>query len=278
MGIFAGVIYFFRALGLLLTNPSLIALALIPSLVTLGLSLFSLWLCGTYGAELIRDGLLSAGVELDPASWGAWIVEKGAWFLSGLLSVFITPWLVVLFGFPLCEPLSARADSILGGREVEVSFLKSILTGLKVSILVALIGITGSLFLLFLGLVPVLGLFTAPLSFFVWTPFVLCFDLCDAKFARLQLSFGERFGKLRQHFFSAISVGFVASLLIMPPFFNLLGLPVAVLMGTILAREIEIRDLTPSQNYPPQNYPPQNYPPQNRPPQNHPPRFTPPQQ
>lgn len=239
MGLLSGIIYFVRALFMLVSNPSLIGLALIPSLITLGLSIVSVWLCGHYGVKLLPDAMASIGVAIDPSSWVAWALEGGVWAVGLMLSVFLTPWLVILFGFPLCEPLSAKADALLGGDEVETSFIVGFISGLKVSVGLVILGLAGNAVLFFLGLIPGLGLFVAPLGLFVWTPLILCFDLCDAKFTRMDLTFKQRLQKLSSRLFSTISIGFVAGLLIMPPFINLLGLPVAVLMGTLYARSLE---------------------------------------
>jgi len=239
MGLFSGIFYLFRALIMLLSNPGLIGLALIPSLVTLGLSIVSVWLCGTYGATIIPDLMSTFGVTIEDGSWISWALTGGVWVVGLILSIFLTPWLVILFGFPLCEPLSAKADTLLGGEEISASFLGGLISGLQVSIGLVVLGLGGNILLFFLGLIPGVGLITAPFGLFVWTPLILCFDLCDAKFTRMQLSFGERFRKLRSHLFSTISVGLVAGLLIMIPFFNLIGLPIAVLMGTLYARSFE---------------------------------------
>ena len=240
MGLFSGIVYLFRSLFMLLSNPSLIGLALIPSLVTLALSLVSIWLCGHYGAKFIPEIISSLGVNPDSTSWLSWALKGGVWAAGSVLSILLTPWLVILFGFPLCEPLSVKADTLLGGEEVPTDLMSGLISGLKVSLGLAILGITGNALLLFLGLIPGLGLITAPLSLFVLTPFILCFDLCDAKFARKQIAFTHRFRILRRHFFSTISVGLVAGLLIMPPFLNLIGLPIAVLMGTLYARRLEV--------------------------------------
>ena len=239
MGLFSGVFYLFRALIMLLSNPGLIGLALIPSLVTLGLSIVSVWLCGTYGSTLITDLMSTLGVSIGENSWISWSLTGGVWVVGLILSVFLTPWLVILFGFPLCEPLSAKADTLLGGEEIPASFFGGLISGLQVSIGLVVLGLGGNILLFLLGLIPGVGLITAPLGLFVWTPLILCFDLCDAKFTRMQLSFRDRFLSLRRHLFSSISIGLVAGLLIMIPFFNLIGLPVAVLMGTLYARSLE---------------------------------------
>ena len=239
MGLFSGLIYLIKALLMLLRHPSLIGLALIPSFVTLILSIISVWVCGRYGVMWLPDLLGTLGWSIDDTSWLSSILKGSVWTLGLILSVFLTPWLVILFGFPLCEPLSAKADVLLGGEEVETSFWSGLISGLAVSIGLVILGIGGNLVLFALGIIPGLGLITAPLGLFVWTPFILCFDLCDAKFVRMNLTFKQRFQQLKRHPFSTVSVGLVASLLIMPPFLNLIGLPIAVLIGTLYARAIE---------------------------------------
>ena len=52
------------------------------------------------------------------------------------------------------------------------------------------------------------------------------------------MSFAQRKQAIFSRSFASISVGLVALALISPPFVNLLGLPVAVCMGTLHARAL----------------------------------------
>ena len=236
MGLFAGVYDLIRAIMMILTRPKLISLMLIPSLVCLLLSVGSTALCVSYSDELLKwifgEGWSSSGSLI-------WTIASGAvWGMGALLSLVITPWLVILIGGPLCGPLADAVDEQLGGPAVEQGALKSITGGLKISLLIAVLGLSGALGLFALSLVPGVGALTTPFNFLVWTPFFLCFDLCDPVFSRRALSLSQRLKGLRGHFLSTLSVGVVALLLITPPVVNLIGFPIAVVMGTLHAHRI----------------------------------------
>ena len=236
MGLLTGVSYFFQALSMLISSPTLLIKALIPALVALGLSLGLTTLGASYSDELTQWLLPNAG----DGGWLSALISWSSSIMIGLLSFLITPFLVVLVGLPLCEPLASTAHEQLGGAEVEVPFMTSLTSGLTLGLKVALIALLGSLALMLIGLIPPLGLLTAPFTLLVWAPFWLTFDLCEVVHTRANLSFSERSRQLRSHLLSTLSVGLVAALLIAPPFINLVGFPIAVLMGTIHARRLEV--------------------------------------
>lgn len=239
MGLLAGLTHFLGALGMLLTSPSLMIRALIPSAIALGLSILVMG----YGLE--HSDLLTAWLveSVDQESILYTVLSWSSYLLIGLLAFAISPLLMILFGIPLCEPLAGRAHDLLGGTEQDLPFLESVISGVMLGLKVVLITLLGNITLFFIGLIPPLGLVTAPFALFVWTPFWLCFDLCDAVHSRSHLSFSERSSILRQNLLETISVGLVAAFLVSPPYLNLIGLPIAVLMGTRHAHTIEIRRL-----------------------------------
>jgi uncharacterized protein involved in cysteine biosynthesis len=236
MGMFAGIYDLIRAIMMILTRPKLISLMLIPSFVCLLLSVGSTALCVSYSDEVLNWIFGEGWSSSDSLIWT--IASGAVWGMGALLSLVITPWLVILIGGPLCGPLADAVDEQLGGSAVEQGALKSLTSGLKVSILIVLIGLSGAVGLFTLSLVPGLGAFAAPFNFLIWTPFFLCFDLCDPVFSRRALSLSERMKGLRGHFLSTLSVGIVALLLITPPVVNLIGFPIAVVMGTLHAHRI----------------------------------------
>jgi uncharacterized protein involved in cysteine biosynthesis len=179
--------------------------------------------------------------ELTQEGWMGSVLAWLSGLMIALLSFLVTPFLVVLVGLPLCEPLASRAHELMGGAEVEVPLIESFMSGLTLSLKVAVIALSGGLALLALGMIPPFTLIAGPFTLLIWAPFWLCFDLCEVVHTRAHLSFAERARQLRGSLLSTASVGLVAGLLIAPPFFNLLGFPIAVLMGTLHARELELK-------------------------------------
>ena len=179
----------------------------------------------------------------------AWVEPDGdGWCrveLGGEGFAQLTPWLVMLLGLPLCEPLAARADAILGGQEVKGTFFGDIMASLRTTLGLTLVGIAGSIGLFLLGLIPGVGLLTGPFMALVWTPLFLCFDLCDSSLARRQLRFRQKVNAVLKRPFSSISMGLTGSVLLAVPLINLFGLPIAVLAGVIRVRDLEERGELP---------------------------------
>jgi CysZ protein len=237
MSLFHGIILFFKALGFLLKNTRLIPYALLPALVTLLVSLGSITLILIYG-----DEFLAYAAPQYFKNQSGWLASFSIWMIKLALNAlvfFLIPFLVMLVAFPLCEPLAIKCDDILGGKELEVGLFSGITRSFSVSIMVVTFGLFGSIALLFLGFIPIIGFLAPAFQILIWTPFLLCFDLCDSLFARRQYPFKERFGLLSQNLTKTIGIGLIASFCVSIPFLNLLTLPIAIVMGIMYAREIE---------------------------------------
>lgn len=237
MGIFAGITHFFGAVGMLITSPTLLIRALIPAGVALVLSMLMIG----YGLEY--SGALSDWLVgfADEGSLFHHVLAWSSYLLVGFLAFMISPLLMILFGIPLCEPLAGRAHDLLGGVDNDQPFLSSLILGVTLGLKVVVITLLGNVALFLIGLIPPLGLVTGPFALLIWTPFWLCFDLCDVVHARANLDFSSRVRLLRGNLLETVSVGLVAALLVSPPYLNLIGLPIAVLMGTRHARALEQR-------------------------------------
>lgn len=227
----AGPRYLIEALLLLLQRPALWPALFLPALSALLLSGLGILLAALYG-DTVTAALFPSLME---GEWG-WLASFALSGGMALAILFFSPWLVLLIGFPLCEPLIAQVDRALGGSETSVGFLEGLLRGLRVSVAVTLIGVGGALALALLGLIPPFSLFILPLQLLVWTPSFAAFDACDGLFGRRQLSLGARLKALSAAPLSTISVGLIVMLLIGIPLLNMLGLPLAAIIGTLYAR------------------------------------------
>lgn len=250
MGIFTGPGAAGQALGMIVGSRKLLLLALLPALVTLGLSMLGGWLAAHFSEAML------ASFWPEPDSWLLypfwWIISFILELASALLAILITPWLVMLVGLPLCEPLAAAIDEKLGGKAVESAFWPEILRTLGATLGITLLGLAGAIAFLLLGLIPGVGLITTPFVAFVWTPFFLAFDLCDSPLSRRQLAFKQKLGVLKSRPFTSVGIGLTGTFLLSVPLLNLLGLPVAVGMGVIAMRDLEkAGKLPPSPPSPP---------------------------
>ncbi len=238
MRVLAGVGNARRALGLIKQNPQLIPWALLPALITFGLSVIGIWLAVEYGDDVLAT--IWPEPEEGIMHW-VWVGTMSLLRLAtSLLTLFITPWLVILMGIPLCEPLACRADALLGGQDADIPFLKSLRDATKTGLMVAGIGLTGSIVFFVMGLIPGIGLITGPCVLFVWTPLILCFDLQDGPLSRRDLDLSSKLKLISGRPVESIVKGLIFMALLAVPVLNLIGLPIAVVAGVIAVREMEL--------------------------------------
>ncbi len=214
---------------LLRENPRLIPFALIPAVTAVLVSVLAFWLVYRYG--------LSGRIESD--SWWAAI---GVWVLRVIefLAALVTScWLVLLLGFPLCDPLTSRAEVIMGSKTTSAPFMEEVMRAIRSTTGMLLIGIAGSALLFFVGFAFGLAFITVPFTKFVWMPFFVAFDMTDPSLARRQLGFGQKLGVLLGNPVRTTSLGLVGVWMLAIPGVNFVGLPVAALAGVTHVRDLE---------------------------------------
>ncbi|MFZ4736399.1 MAG: EI24 domain-containing protein [Bradymonadia bacterium] len=233
-----GPLALLRALGLLAERPSLLLLALLPTVTALVGMGVAFWAVFTQ-----IDPLVAGWMKPDDwwvgVWWLAWVLDHLARLL---LVAFVVPWIVMLIGVPLCEPLAVRVERVLGGPALpEVGFFTEVAHSVRVSAGLMAVNLVGGLTLLVLGFVPVVGVAAGLFGLFVWAPCLLALDLQDGALSRRGLGLGARLALLRTQFFATWSLGLAALPLVSVPLLNLLGLPVAVVAGVLQVRALEAR-------------------------------------
>jgi uncharacterized protein involved in cysteine biosynthesis len=238
MKLLLGPLAVVRAVGVVVGNPHLVPLALIPSFIALAVSLLAITLSVSYGGDVMSR--LWAAPESGWLESVWWIARILLQLSSALLVLLVTPWLVMLVGFPLCEPLASRVDALLGGREVPAaSMIADAVMALRSSIALLAVGLSGGTVLFLLGLIPGVAALTAPFVTFIWTPFFVAIDLLDSSLSRRRLGFRAKVRFALEHIPVALGLGLVCAPLISVPFLNLLGLPLAVVAGVLVVRQLE---------------------------------------
>lgn len=237
MGLFAGPFAALRGLQLLLKHPTLVKLSLLPALLASVLSAIGVWAAIAYGPDLLSTILTEPENTILYVFW--WILALLVRISAAALSLIVTPWLVMFLGLPICEPLAAKADELLGGKPVEGSFVAEVVLAFTGSIGILGIGLAGTVVLFLLGLIPGLGAITAPFALLIWTPLFLAFDMCEASLTRRQFNLRQKLSLLSRNPLRTLSLGLTATVLVAVPVLNLVGLPIAVLAGVFVVRDME---------------------------------------
>lgn len=251
MGLFTGLGLFFDSLSLFRTHKKLKKLALIPGVAAL-IATFVLFLGSTALIPQLSSWLGNM-TESGASSWfSSWLgngTESALLFkaISAIgaliITVLLAPFMVMLIALPLCEPLAAEVDRLHGGEEVQQGLIDGVIRGVTLSLKLVVIGVGGSLILSVLSLMPVIGLLAVPFNLLVFTPFILALDLTDFVFARRGTGLADRVSHLKAHLTATIGLGIITVPLVSIPFLNLIGAPIAVIMGTLYARRIEAKVL-----------------------------------
>jgi len=218
-----------QGLRLLREHPRLIPFAIIPAVAAVLLSGMAFWLVYRYGFSTRLEG-------------DGWWMTAGVWILrvlEFLAAIVVSSWLVLLLGFPLCDPLTSRAEVVLGAKTRPAPFMEEVMRAVRSTAAMLLLGMAGSAVLLFVGVVFGLAFITVPFTKFVWTPFFVAFDMTDPSLARRQLGLRQKLGILVRHPVRTTSLGLVGTWMLAIPGINFVGLPVAALAGVVHVRNLE---------------------------------------
>jgi CysZ protein len=213
----------------LVRSPGLWPLAILPSLLAVGLGLLGL-VVTWYLVPRVEDALAPSPARVgDVLSLLASITLGLVTLASGLMFGVA---LAFVLTAPLLDLLSQRTEARLRGSTVEAS------RGLRFEVAQSL---KGALF--FLGAVPLaflVGLvpFVGPPLATLWGAFALAFQLTDGPLTRRGLAFAEKLGFHRRWHPEALGFGLVGLLALLVPLANLLLAPALVVGATRLVLEL----------------------------------------
>lgn len=223
-----------RAAGLLLGNRELLKLAVVP--------LVAAMVAVVLGGAIALGAASVIGALIAP--FAAFLVPLATMGSFGTLMVatfLLAPLLVMLVGFPLCEPLSLAVDAQLGCSEHAPTGLAGFFRNALIGAFLAVLSITGDYCLGLMVDVEYMGWFYFGFLMLIWKPLLLAFDACDAVFAVRGMTFLGRFRALMKDPFATLGVGLATLFLVSVPLINLVGLPIAVVLGTLHAHRLDPR-------------------------------------
>jgi CysZ protein len=245
MNLLTGILYPFRAIGMIRRHRELWGFILIPILVNIvvGLALYA--------------GLYLAGLrQIDQIDQAGGALAGALEFLARVLYVIALAigvgWLMVRFGVVLGAPwygqLAGRLEEIISGRPMPATKLtpggvahdigRALQFELKKLLLALAIGLPG----LLLNLIPVAGTVLSTGVALVLGATIACLDFFDAPLERRRLRFRDKLALVRRRLPASAGFGLLAAFLVSIPIVNLLAIPLCVTAGTMLILEGRLRE------------------------------------
>ncbi|WP_114453384.1 EI24 domain-containing protein [Halopolyspora algeriensis] len=227
--------------GIILRSPKLLAIGMVPALLS------AVLLLGGLGTLLYVSGDLIGWMTPFADDWALFwrrairiavgIALVGGAAVVGSLS-FIA--LTLLIGGPFYEHIAEVAERRLGldGTGEGAGWVRQAGRGLRDSVTLVLIAIAGALVLFAVGLVPLAGQVTAPILAVLFGAWVIGLEMVGPVFQRGGFRIGERHRMLRRHRARVLGFGLPTYLLCLVPVAQLVVIPSAVVGGTLLAHRV----------------------------------------
>jgi CysZ protein len=229
-----------RGLGLVLRNPRMLGLGLLPALISGVL----------YAAALVTlvvfIGDLSAGVTFFADDWSTgWrdvirlVAGAAVLGLSGLIGVLTFTAVTLLIGDPFYEKISGLVEDRYGGvpDEVEVSLGRSLARSLVDALRLIGFSLLFGIPLFVAGFIPVVGQTVVPVLAGAVGGWLLAVELTGVPFQRRGRRLRHRRAALRADRPTALGFGVAVFVCFLIPLGAVLLMPAAVAGGTLLSRK-----------------------------------------
>ncbi len=229
-----------RGLGLVLSNPRLLVIGLLPALLSGVLYVVLLVLL----VRFLPD--VSAQVTWFADGWRGWLRDTARVFagagvlgLSVLLGIVTFTAVTLLIGDPFYEKISERVEARFGGvpDEVEVGVLESLRRSAVDSLRLIGISVLVAIPLFLLGFVPFVGQTVVPVVGGAVGGWLLALELTGAPFQRRGQRLRHRRAVLRGR--KPLTLGFGAAVFVvfLIPLGAVFLMPAAIAGATLLARK-----------------------------------------
>lgn len=231
-----GFAFPFRAMRLIVSNPTLRRLSAITAAISAVLLLLLFGLLVAYTDDIL--GL----VWVKPSGWWLVLWYPVAFLVFAVLFVVGASTVPTLATAPMLDPLSVATERALG-IEGDDAFdlarvIKETLHSMAKTAMRLLLFYVGQAFLLLLWLLPVVGHAAWSVAAVLWTVFWLAYEYLDVPANRYGFGFDAVLGFVRKHFFLAMGLGAAIHLILWVPLLNAVFIPVGAVGATMAFVEL----------------------------------------
>ncbi len=238
-GFAAGLSFWVRGWGLLLTQRRLLMLAIVPFLIAVTIAGVFTWILFGHLASWV-EMLVTFILGTTSGFWSQLLyypLVVGGGLLLLVSCVFVSYFAHSILAIPFYSLLAERA-LILNGLKVDRSFmlgvwLRTSLRMLRVSVIKSILFLSLGVLLFILSFIPVVNI----IAIFL-TLMILAFDLLDYSFEGMEYGLRERLGLIWRNRSTWAGMALALGLTLFIPGFTLVIAPGAVVGGTLVLQEI----------------------------------------
>lgn len=240
----AGARFLGSGFGMILRSPKLLALGAVPALLSAVLLLAALGTLLYFSWDI--TGWLTPFADGWAPGWRIALQVTLVVLLvgaAGLLGSVAFIAITLLIGAPIYEYIAEQAEQRLG---IDTSgdgagAARQLGRGLRDSVKLVLIAAGGSLLLLAIGFIPIVGQVAAPVLGVLFGAWLVAMEMVGLVFQRSGGKLHDRSRMLRQQRGTALGFGMPTYLLCLIPVAQLVVIPSAVVGGTLLAHQLTAR-------------------------------------
>ncbi|QXV57727.1 EI24 domain-containing protein [Amycolatopsis sp. TNS106] len=238
---FRGFRMFGQGLGILLRSPRLLLIGALPALLSTVLLIGGIVALAFWIDDLSL--LITSFADDWSPGWRTTIqVAAGIAVFGVALAIAMIGFTAITLavGGPFYEHIAEKVEDDLGGvpGAVDLSWWRLLVLGLKDGIALVLRSLMFTIPLLIAGFIPVVGQTVVPVLLALVTAWFLALELIAVPFYRRGMGLKQRRPLLRRHRALALGLGLPVSLLCLIPFAALIVMPVGVVGGVLVAREV----------------------------------------
>ncbi|MBT3218108.1 MAG: hypothetical protein HN348_03380 [Proteobacteria bacterium] len=242
-----GFLYPFRGFAFLRQHPVLLPWVILPTLMTAAMIIIAAWATFTYTPVLLAALMAPPAGGILLTLWTAIAIVLGIAIFVALAAFLYL--LSGIIGAPFYDRLSERVEEVrFGPRLAEYTwwiFAVDIYYSVVHTALALAMWIAIMMLLMGLNVIPVIGSTLEIIGSTMAMALFLAREMMDGAMSRRRLSFIHKVRIVKQHGSLMGGMGLASAMFLAIPVFNLIGMPISIIGGTLLFCDLEEGKLLP---------------------------------